>query len=43
MGTSMSRGGRRRGLTLFDLLLLVIALLGIWSLAMGEPVWEWVR
>lgn len=25
------------------LLLLVIALLGVWSLVSGQPVWEWIR
>lgn len=39
----MSKSNGKGSLTLGELLLLLIALLGVWSLAVGQPVWEWFR
>lgn len=38
----MSRG-KSGGPSLLEMIGLVIALLAIWSLAMGKPVWEWIH
>lgn len=35
--------GRKGGSSFGNVLLLVIVLVLIWSLVLGQPVWEWSR
>jgi hypothetical protein len=34
---------RNRGLSVFDVIIMLLAVALIWSLVAGEPVWEWFK